>query len=133
MAGTTPAVLPAEPPLLRGMLSKIRPAAHGISAKSYSNLRSLVAAALQLAGIVDPLGRGGARRHPVWEPLLDAIAHDKRLATGLAAFANWCTAQGIVPTEVDDRAVQRFLTWLEAKTLYPKPRDLVRRVPNIWN
>ena len=31
------------------------------------------------------------------------------------------------------RAVERFLTWLEAKTLYPKPRDLVRRVPNVWN
>ena len=38
MAGTTPAGVPAEPPLLRGMLSRIRPAAHGISAKSYSNL-----------------------------------------------------------------------------------------------
>ena len=29
--------------------------------------------------------------------------------------------------------VLRFLTWLEAKTLYPKPRDLVRRIPNVWN
>ena len=29
--------------------------------------------------------------------------------------------------------VQQFLTWLEAKTLHPKPRDIVRRVPNIWN
>jgi integrase len=34
---------------------------------------------------------------------------------------------------VDDTAIQRFLTWLEAKTLYPKPRQVVRRVPNIWN
>ena len=133
MAGTTPAGVPAEPPLLRGMLSRIRPAAHGISAKSYSNLRSLLAAALQLAGVVDPLGRGDARRHPVWGPLLEVIADDKRLSNGLAAFANWCTAQGISPIEVDDSAVQQFLTWLEAKTLYPKPRDLVRRVPNVWN
>jgi hypothetical protein len=46
MAGIMPAGVPAEPPLLRGMLSKIRPAAHGISAKSYSNQRSLFAAAL---------------------------------------------------------------------------------------
>jgi hypothetical protein len=63
MAGTTPASVPAEPPLLREMLSRIRPAAHGVSAKSYSNQRSLLAAALQLAGIIDPLCRGGARRH----------------------------------------------------------------------
>ena len=40
---------------------------------------------------------------------------------------------GSAPTEVDDSAVRRFLTWLEARTLYPKPRDLVRRVPNVWN
>ena len=133
MAGTPPASVPAEPPLLRGMLSRIRPAAHGISAKSYSNLRSLLTAALQLVGVADPLGRGDARRDTVWGPLLEAIADDKRLANGLAAFANWCTAQGTSPIEVDDHAIQQFLAWLEAKTLYPKPRDLVRRVPNVWN
>jgi hypothetical protein len=69
----------------------------------------------------------------VWRPLLEAIADDKRLSNGLAAFANWCTAQGISPAEVNDGAVQQFLTWLETRTLYPKPRDLVRRVPNVWN
>src|SRR5262245_60232631 len=88
MAHTTPAAVPAEATFLRGMLLRIRPAAHGISAKSYSNLRSLLGAALQLAGLIDPLGRGDARRHPVWGPLLEAIADDKRLANGLAAFAN---------------------------------------------
>jgi hypothetical protein len=133
MASTTPTSVPAEALLLRAMLARIRPAAHGISAKSYSNLRSLLTAALQLAGVIDPLGRGGARRDPVWGPLLEAIADDKRLSNGLAAFANWCGGQGISPGEVDDAAVRRFLTWLEAKTLYPKPRDLVRRVPNVWN
>ncbi len=97
MAGTTPAAVPAEPTFLRGMLSAIRPAAHGISAKSYSNLRSLLAAALQLAGVVDPLGRGDARRHPVWAPLLEAIADDKRLSNGLAAFANWCAGSRDLP------------------------------------
>jgi integrase len=38
-----------------------------------------------------------------------------------------------LPSEVDDKAVQRFLAWLEARTLQPKPRDLVRRVPKLWN
>jgi integrase len=133
MAGTTPAAVPADPTFVRGMLLAIRPAAHGISAKSYSNVRSLLGAALQLAGVIDPLGRGDGRRHPVWGPVLEAIANDKRLSNGLAAFANWCAAQGISPNQVDDATVQRFLIWLEEKTLYPKPRDLARRVPNLWN
>jgi hypothetical protein len=133
MAGMALANVPAEPPLLREMLSRIRPAAHGVSAKSYSNQRSLLAAALQLAGIIDPLCRGGARRHPGWGPLLEAVTNDQRLSNGIATFANWCASQDISPSEVNDTAVQRFLIWLEAKTLYPKPRDCVRRVPNIWN
>jgi hypothetical protein len=58
MAGATSASVRAEPPVLKDMLSRIRPAAHGVSAKSYSNLRSLFAAALQLAGVIDPLGTG---------------------------------------------------------------------------
>jgi hypothetical protein len=133
MAGTPPASMPAQPPHLRELLSRIRPAAHGVTAKSYSNLRSLLAAALQLAGVIDPLGRGAARRHPVWGPVLEAIADDQRLSNGLAAFANWCASQDISPGEVSDTTVQRFLAWLEARTLQPKPRDLVRRVPKLWN
>jgi integrase len=115
------------------MLSRIRPAAHGIGAKSYSNLKSLFGAALQLAKVTDSLGRGGAKRDPVWAALLGAAAGDKRLSNGLAAFANWCVRQGISPAEVDDTAVQRFLGWLEAKTLHPRAHDLVRGVPKLWN
>src|SRR5262249_26886604 len=66
MAGTMPASVRAEPPVLKDMLSRIRPAAHGVSTKSYSNLRSLLAAALELAGVIDPSGRGSARHHPEW-------------------------------------------------------------------
>jgi integrase len=133
MAGTTPASVRAEPSVLKDMLSRIRPAAHGVSAKSYSNLRSLLGAALQLAGVIDPSGRGGAKRHPEWGPLLEIVADDQRLSNGLAAFANWCAGQGILPREVDDTVVQRFLIWLETRTLQPRPRDLVRGVPKFWN
>jgi hypothetical protein len=63
MAGIMPASVPAKLPQLRELLSRIRPAAHGVSAKSYSNLRSLLAAALRLAGVVDPL-RPGCRQSP---------------------------------------------------------------------
>jgi integrase len=133
MAGTTPPSVRAEPAVLKEMLSRIRPAAHGVSVKSYSNLRSLFAAALQLAGVIDSSGRGSARRHPEWGPLLEAVADSQRLSNGLAAFANWCACQNISPGEVADPVVQRFLFLLEAKTLHPKPRDLVRGVPKFWN
>ena len=51
----------------------------------------------------------------------------------LASFFNWCASQAIAPEDVDDAALQRFHSWLENRTLCPKPRDVVRRVPNLWN
>jgi integrase len=133
MAGAVPASVTAQPPAIREMIGRLRPAAYGVSPKSYSNLKSLLTAALELAGVVDSLGRGSARQDPQWGPLLQAINNDQRLSNGLAAFANWCARQGILPGEVDDAVVQRFLVWLESRTLHPKPRDLVRGVPRFWN
>jgi hypothetical protein len=101
--------------------------------RSGLNLRSLFGAALQLSGVIDSLGRGTARRYPDWKPLLEAVAPYERLADGLATFANWCARQGVPPGEVNDAVVQNFGTWLETKTLHPKPRDLLRAVPRIWN
>src|SRR5271157_1594963 len=90
MVGWSPSGLAAETVSLRGQLGKIRPAAAGINAKTFANLRSLLIAALQLAGVTDSMGRGYAGGHSVWGPLVRAIASDKRLSNGLAAFLNWC-------------------------------------------
>ena len=51
----------------------------------------------------------------------------------MAAFANWCCREGIAPHTVDDACLQKFLHWLTTRSLYPKPPDLARRVPNVWN
>src|SRR5262245_16810126 len=72
-------------------------------------------------------------RHPAWAPLVQAIANDKRMSCGLAAFSNWCATHDIAPAEADDEVVERFHDWLETRTLCPKPRDVVRRVPHLWN
>ncbi len=120
-------------PSLRETWRKIRPAAHGMGEKTWANIQSLFRRALELAGIIDRMPRGLAWRHPVWGPLVRAIAGDKRLATGIAAFSNWCALQDLSLERIDDTTLQNFHAWLEARTLCPKPRDVVRRVPHIWN
>ncbi|MGF1609002.1 MAG: tyrosine-type recombinase/integrase, partial [Kiloniellales bacterium] len=80
----------------------------------------------------DALPRGKARADPAWGPLVDRLA-DKRLATGLATFLNWCSTSGIAPATIDDETIEHFHVWLETRTLCPKPQDLVRRVPRLWN
>jgi len=39
----------------------------------------------------------------------------------------------VPPEDVDDALVQRFLHWLEQRTLCPKPRDVARQTPRLWN
>jgi integrase len=133
MIGVAPAAMTADATALRPMLAKVLPAAHGVTQKTWANLLSQFRAALRHAGVIDAPVVGAALQDPAWAPLVKAVAGDKRLSSGLASFSNWCAAQGIVPGEVDDAVVLRFLEWLEARTLCPKPRDVARRVPNCWN
>jgi hypothetical protein len=133
MAGCAPRSLPLDAPILRETERKIRPAAHGVSWKTWANIRSLFRRALELAGVIDRMDRGVALRHPLWGPLMRSIADDKRLAGGHAAIANWCANRDISPHEISKAVLQKFHIWLETRTLCPKPRDLVRRIPDVWN
>jgi len=133
MAGVAPAAVVAEATALRPMLAKVLPAAHGVTKKTWANLRSQFRAALRHDGVIDPSMVGFAVRDPAWALLVEAAAGDKRVCCGLALFANWCAYKPIVPGIVDDAVVLRFLEWLETRTLCPKPRDVVRRIPHLWN
>ncbi len=133
MAGVLPTQLPATAPAARNLLAKVRPAAHGMSSKTWSNLVSRFRRELRLADVIDHGFEGDAARHPAWTPLVEAAAGDKRLSTGLASFYNWCAAKDVVADAVDDDVVRRFSFWLEHRTLCPKPRDVIRRTPQLWN
>lgn len=133
MAGFAPRGLCLDVHILRKTLRKIRPAAHGVGWKTWANIRSSFRRALELAGVIDKMGAGQALRHVTWGPLMEGVAADKRLAGGLAAFANWCAAGGIDPEQVGNDVLREFHSWLDTRTLCPKPHDLVRRIPNVWN
>lgn len=79
MAGCASRGLLLDVPILRETLRKIRPAAHGVSHKTWANIRSLFGRVLELAGVIDRMRMGLALRHPMWGPLMKAVAHDKRL------------------------------------------------------
>ena len=119
-------------PSVRAMVAKIRPAAHGITRKTWANLFSRFRAELRLADVIDPNWQGCAARDPAWAPLVQAIAGDKRLSTGLAVFYNWCAARGIRPEEAK-AAFEEFGAWLDERSLCPRPRDVLRRIPQLWN
>ena len=133
MAGIILTALVLESAKLRVLLRKILPAAHGVSKKTYSNMRSQFTAALELANILQRPKRGLARRHPDWKVLMAKLTHDVRLANGIAAFANWCSAADVTPCDVTDNVVLAFHDWLTNQTLHLKPNAVVRKVPVLWN
>ena len=132
MAGVAPAQALAEAPSIRAMLAKIRPAAHGMTLKTWANLLSRFRRELRFADVIDSGYQGYAARHPAWAPLVQALTGDKRLSYGLALFHNWCAARDIPPEDVE-AAFEEFPSWLDKRTLCPKPRDVVHRVPQLWN
>jgi hypothetical protein len=132
MAAISPDQVLAEAPSIRAMLAKIRPAAHGMTPKTWANLLSRFRRELRLADVIDTGSQGYASRHPAWAPLLQALTGDKRLSHGLALFHNWCAAGGIPPEDVE-AAFEEFPSWLDQRTLCPNPRDVVHRVPQLWN
>ena len=121
--------LPAELSLLRPMLNEIHPVAHGISPKTFANLRSNFMAAVRHAGIVE------ARPQvltPVWQALHAALP-TTRLRHGLTRYLRWCALRDLVPSALDGRALDEFRDWLAANVLVKDPHGFVRRVGKLWN
>jgi hypothetical protein len=133
MTSASPVNMKLDVPGLRERLAAIKPAAHGITLQTFAKIRSNFSAALELAGVVEPTGRGAAKRDPAWGPLSAAVAGDKRMSSGLSSFMNWCVLKGIAPDEVRDSSVREFLAWQETRTLHPRPRAVVWSLPVIWN
>jgi integrase len=62
-------------------------------------------------------------------------SHRERQAIGARtrAVCKLVRLHGVAPDHVGDDALHDFHNWLDTKTLCPKPRDVVRRIPHVWN
>jgi integrase len=57
----------------------------------------------------------------------------KRAHLGLSRFAHYASAYGIEPKEVNDAAIEGFISAVRDGSLHRKPNDLHRKVTLIWN
>ncbi len=121
------------PASVRSLLAGINPAAHGVTAKSFANIRSNLGAALSLAGITDALPRRCAGRSQVWALIAEAVKQDKSLEYGLGRFINFCAFNEIAPDAVDDDVIRRFHHWLDTRSIEPDPDGKTRMVVRLWN
>lgn len=126
-----PEDLPTDAPGLRPMLATIHPAQAGISAKSWSNVKTALTKALQTAGCLP----GFDAKEDVtagWEAFLTNCSA-KHQALALSRLVNYCCTRGIEPGAVSDTIMVEFKAYLDARLLGKDPAKLCKEMAQTWN
>jgi integrase len=103
-----------------------------MSPKRQANLRSNLASAVDVSGLLPMLRTSGIKLDPAWAALLQSTT-SLRIRNGLSRLARWASANHILPGMVSEAIIQRFVADLEAKTLVRKIGDQRRSVTAAWN
>jgi integrase len=123
---------PAHPLFLQRRLARVSPVAHGLSPGRWSNVRSLVRKALDVAGVTALPGRYRVSLPPAWLEL-QAKLPSRNLHYGLSRFFCFCAVHGIEPAAVDDEVMRRFRQALLEKSLLRNPEKAARQALTAWN
>lgn len=124
--------LPVEPIALRALLHNVTAAQMGFRPGRWRNIRSLLSAALEHAGLIAVPARLEQNPSARWAALLAQLtAFPTRFRMG--RLARFCTGQGIPPEQVDDAVLAAFGTALEHGSLLSNPATTQREAALHWN
>tara|TARA_R110000787_G_scaffold117002_12_gene227500 strand:- start:1738 stop:3402 length:1665 start_codon:yes stop_codon:yes gene_type:complete len=124
--------VPATAASVRELFAETNAVQMGVSAKSFRNIRSAVAAAVrQYGGIPKPI----TRRVPLsesWETLLAQVktVHVRQALSRLAAF---CSQMQIAPEEVTQQTLIGLHEAMDAEEIVKNPRRLAKSTATAWN
>jgi hypothetical protein len=117
---------------IRETLDKIEPAKVHLSPKSWSNLRSNLLAAIELAKIGPVLKTSKVLLSETWMALLREI-NDRRTREGLSRFMRFCSLNEIDPAYVDGAVLDAFEAALSAGSFVRHVQTIKRDVATLWN
>jgi integrase len=109
-----------------------RPSAGRLKPKTWSNMRSAVLAAFEVAGVAPVLRTARTPYTFEWEQLITSRP-DKRTRHGLMRFGRFCSANQIPPRRVNGAVLGLFAGALRSGTLAPKANTIVRDTATLWN
>lgn len=123
--------IPTDVAVLRDTLVSVHPVQGRISTKRLSNIKSDLAAALQVTGVlpaddpdVEPSGK--------WVAFMGHAKEPYQRWT-LARFSRFCTLRKIEPEDVDDTTLRSFAEHLDARVIAHDPRTTVKAVGKAFN
>ena len=126
------AELPADMATLRERLAGIHHVQAGMSAKRLANVKSDLAAALRVADAAIPKPRHQIVRTPEWDAFLRSLTPPWRRFC-LARLANYCSANSLSPSDVDDQVIAQFRHHLSEASLAKDPDKTWKRTTQTWN
>jgi hypothetical protein len=131
LIGGEPDSIPLDFAKIREKLNAINPVANGISPKRLANIRSDLFAAIaasKLKPVTPP-------RQTLTEPwrTLRAMLKAKRQRIGTSRLMHYASGVGLLPPDVGDEVIDKFISTVREQSLHRKPNDLHRKTAVIWN
>ena len=127
-----PGRIPLDLPVISAKLAAITPAALGLTPKTFSNIRTNFMAAVNASGLKSAGPSARTPLSPKWKNLF-AKLRARRAHLGLSRLARHGSAKGVAPEQINDAAIEAFITEVRNGTLHRKPNDLHRKLALIWN
>ncbi len=126
--GRAPEDAPLRPEFLRAEVMTKSAEAFGVTPGRKTNVKTDITFIMLRLGLLDeePLALT-----PAWEALLAPF--DKQSMIYLRRFARYCGARDVGPNDVVSHHIMDFTTFLETRTLTPRPQKLVGEVRSQWN
>jgi hypothetical protein len=130
--GKPPELLPARWTALRQPISRLHHAQMGMTAKTLSNHKANVRAALSWFAKDENVPSRGAPLSPDWASLRDRIINSRTRAELYSPMRFW-SARGLAPHEVDEVALDACMAYRGATTALKANAAARRRIARAWN
>ena len=131
-AGKPPHKLKADIVELLDRLNATSALREGFLPSRWSNLKSLLRRALNLAGNATKRARRDAPLSPLWQRLLNGCEH-RDVQYRLHPFAGYCTDHSIAPGQVDEAVLDAYAREVRAIARSRNPTDKIKKVRRCWN
>jgi len=132
LLGNEPAAIPLDIGEISAGLASVNPAALGLTAKRFANIRSDFLAAVKASGMKPLKVELKSPLSPDWVDLFERLS-GRRAHIGLSRLAHYASAQGIAPKDINDEVIAGFIAAVRERSLHRKPDALHRQVGLIWN
>ena len=133
--GRSPEAVIADPKWLQPRLTKIAPAALGLTVKSWQNAVSDARAAMARVGIVKPRNRHIDDLQPAWRAWWLAVlaSKDRTLIPGLGRFIHFLSNLSVAPEAVTQAHADAFLVAVTADEITKRPEVSWQNALCAWN